>query len=165
VLKQPTIISGDFVLITFAFFSTTKQLKEVFAHIHSLDSTRPVTVINFNGRHGNEGGEYIDIIGFNYFSGWSVDVGKLDVVVNNVLKRGQHLRSEFNKPIMITEYGTDTLEGLHMVQNSLLLDSTFDRSNFSFRLLFGPKSTKPSLSVFISKLLISCAARVTSSER
>ncbi|KAJ3623897.1 hypothetical protein MTP99_017560 [Tenebrio molitor] len=95
--------------------TTDDHFREVFAHIHSLDSTRPVTVINFNGRHGNEGGEYIDIIGVNYFSGWSVDVGKLDVVVNNVLKGAQHLRSEFNKPIMITEYGTDTLEGLHML--------------------------------------------------
>jgi hypothetical protein len=130
-----------------------------------LDNTRPVTVINFNGLHDNQGGEYIDIIGLNYFTGWFVDHGELDVVVNNVLRRVRQLRSDFNKPVMITQYGADSLEGLHMVQNFPLLDSTSNRSNFSFRLLLGPKSTKVNLSVFISKLSISCAARITSSER
>jgi hypothetical protein len=130
-----------------------------------MDNTRPVTVINFNGRHDNQGGEYIDIIGLTYFSGWFQDNAELDVVVNNVLKRGQQLRSEYNKPLMINEYGSDALEGLHMVQKSLVLDSASDRPNFSFRLLLGPKSTKPSFSVFISKLSISCAVRVTSSEK
>ncbi|CAH1376182.1 unnamed protein product [Tenebrio molitor] len=95
--------------------TTDDHFREVFEHIHSLDNTRPVTVINFNGLHDNQGGEYIDIIGLNYFTGWFVDNGELDVVVNNVLKRVRQLRSDFNKPVMITQYGADSLEGLHML--------------------------------------------------
>ncbi|KAH0816181.1 hypothetical protein GEV33_006610 [Tenebrio molitor] len=95
--------------------ATDDHFREVFEHIHSLDNTRPVTVINFNGLHDNQGGEYIDIIGFNFYTGWYQDTGELDVVVNNLLAEGQRLRTQFNKPVMITEYGSDTQEGLHIL--------------------------------------------------
>jgi beta-glucuronidase len=70
---------------------------------------------NFNARHDNEGGEYIDIIGLSYFIGWFAYIAELDVVNNTVLTQGRQMRSKYNKPIMMTEYGADAQEGLHMV--------------------------------------------------
>ncbi|XP_063917791.1 beta-glucuronidase-like [Zophobas morio] len=95
--------------------ATDDHFREVFAHIHDLEPTRPVTVINFNGRHDNQGGEYIDVIGFNFYTGWYQDTGELDVVVTNLVAEGQRLRGIYNKPVMVTEYGSDTQEGLHIL--------------------------------------------------
>ena len=113
-LKQLTTILGT-QSMEFSHLLLIFMFREVFAHIHDLDPTRPVTVINFNGRHDNQGGEYIDVIGFNFYTGWYQDTGELDVVVTNLVAEGQRLRGIYNKPVMVTEYGSDTQEGLHIV--------------------------------------------------
>ncbi|KAJ8959149.1 hypothetical protein NQ318_022410 [Aromia moschata] len=89
--------------------------EEVIAHVKSLDTTRPVTVVNNVNSTEDHSGQFIDILSFNKYSGWYEDEGDLDVVVKKVVDYAEAWHTEHNKPVLITEYGADTLEGLHFV--------------------------------------------------
>lgn len=62
-------------------------------------------------------GEFLDIISFNKYEGWYIYPGQLDVIENLIIKRAEAWRKKYNKPVLMTEYGADTTEGLHLVRN------------------------------------------------
>lgn len=71
-------------------------------------------------------GEFLDIICFNKYDGWYVYTGQLDVIESEVIKAAEAWRKKHNKPVMITEYGADTAEGLHIVRTTTVNDSNFN---------------------------------------
>ncbi|MDQ1003478.1 beta-glucuronidase [Neobacillus niacini] len=80
---------------------------------------RPVTIVTEiqSSPEKDQVAELLDILTFNRYYGWYVDGGDLD-------SAKEKLRSEFNswlkrcpeKPFMMTEYGADTVAGLHDVE-------------------------------------------------
>lgn len=80
---------------------------------------RPVTIVTHLGSTPDKDkvAELLDVLTFNRYYGWYVDGGDL------VSAKGK-LRMEFNgwlercpdKPFMMTEYGADTVAGLHDVE-------------------------------------------------
>lgn len=73
--------------------------------------------------------EYVDIVSFNRYNGWYTNGGNLDVIPSNVISEATAWHEKFNKPVIMQEYGGDTLEGLHTVRHS-------SNINHLFRLLF-----------------------------
>src|SRR5690606_17468699 len=80
-----------------------------------LDPTRPLTYANMT--LANAGNDRIvdlfDVISLNRYYGWYVATGDLataEVMLRNDL---QSWVDAFDKPIMMTEYGADTVAGLH----------------------------------------------------
>jgi len=57
----------------------------------------------------------LDIISFNRYNAWYSNTGRLDMVTQNVIDEATAWNKHYNKPIIMSEYGADTLEGLHMV--------------------------------------------------
>ncbi|KAI8035893.1 hypothetical protein M5D96_011324 [Drosophila gunungcola] len=60
-------------------------------------------------------GRSLDIISFNRYNAWYSNTGRLDMVTQNVIEEATAWNKHYNKPIIMSEYGADTLEGLHML--------------------------------------------------
>lgn len=86
----------------------------LFALARELDTTRPVGFVNVMlAPHGRcKVSDLADLVMLNRYYGWYVDTGDL-------VAAEQHWRDELTawagdgKPIVITEYGADTVAGLH----------------------------------------------------
>lgn len=61
----------------------------------------------------------MDIISFNRYEAWYENTGDLDGITERIVLEAQDWHNKYNKPVMITEYGADTLEGLHFVSKSV----------------------------------------------
>jgi beta-glucuronidase len=54
-----------------------------------------------------------DVVGINRYYGWYVLGGRLDQAAQALGQELDALHARFGKPIVITEFGADTLAGLH----------------------------------------------------
>lgn len=84
--------------------------------------------------------EFIDIICLNRYNGWYSYPGRLDLIKDSIIAEISKWFHNFNKPVIITEYGADSYFGQHSVciQFYILLvsvllklkDSLFKNSGF-----------------------------------
>ncbi|KAJ3645522.1 hypothetical protein Zmor_023171 [Zophobas morio] len=89
--------------------------KQVVAHIKSLDTSRPVTVVNNQGADNEHSGQFIDVASCNVYHGWYDATGDIDVIVSQVLSAAKRWNELHDIPVIMTEYGADTQEGLHIL--------------------------------------------------
>ena len=57
----------------------------------------------------------VDIISINRYYGWYSDTGRTETIQKMATKDIQRLAEYFGKPVMVAEYGADTIAGLHRV--------------------------------------------------
>ncbi|MCZ2816340.1 beta-glucuronidase [Modestobacter sp. VKM Ac-2984] len=80
-----------------------------------LDPTRPVTyaVVMFANPGNDRIADLFDVISLNRYYGWYVANGDL-VTAEDYLERDlRGWAAKYDKPILMTEYGADTMQGLH----------------------------------------------------
>lgn len=58
----------------------------------------------------------LDFICQNKYFGWYEDVGYLETVTPNFFGFFFEFHKKFKKPIILSEYGADTMPGLHQVK-------------------------------------------------
>jgi beta-glucuronidase len=82
-----------------------------------LDASRPLTYANeYRGTFDNDRlADLFDVICLNRYYGWYVDTADLDTAARKLETELRGWESEHGKPIIVTEYGADTLAGLHAV--------------------------------------------------
>lgn len=103
--------------------SSGKGAREYFeplvAVTRQLDPTRPVTFANvmFAKPSIDLIADMFDVIGINRYYGWYEDTGDLASAEVHLEKELEEWQSRFQKPLVIFEYGADTLSGLHSLQN------------------------------------------------
>ena len=83
-----------------------------------LDS-RPVTFANMmQATPGIDRiAELFDVICLNRYYGWYVDTGDLPSAEQHLEGELQQWQSKYKRPLIMTEYGADTVTGLHSLQN------------------------------------------------
>jgi beta-glucuronidase len=92
----------------------TKYFQPLFEYARARDGTRPVVLVSV----GSGPDEWVglgDIICTNLYYGWYYGgQGQLQTVAKSALE-GEiaRLRAKHNKPIMLTEFGADTIAGTH----------------------------------------------------
>lgn len=59
--------------------------------------------------------KHLDIISFNRYNGWYSNPGKLDMITSRVIDEAIAWNTKHDKPVLMSEYGADTVEGLHFV--------------------------------------------------
>ncbi|PSN44377.1 Beta-glucuronidase [Blattella germanica] len=89
--------------------------RAVADHVRQLDSTRPITMALAQSSSKDKTGQYLDMIGFNRYNSWYVQAGRTEIITNNVVAEATAWHQKYNKPIMMMEYGADTLPGLHLI--------------------------------------------------
>lgn len=56
----------------------------------------------------------MDIISFNRYNSWYQNTGRTDMIVERVIQEARSWHEKYQKPVLMSEYGADTLEGLHI---------------------------------------------------
>ena len=74
---------------------------------------RPVTVVEFYKADETFASKYVDVICINRYFGWYYDHGDLSVIHGQMIDELKKWYSIYNKPIIVTEFGADTVEGVH----------------------------------------------------
>jgi beta-glucuronidase len=78
----------------------------------SLDSTRPVTLVSYKGV--NEASfDFMDVVCLNRYYGWYSEAGRIEDGAAKFEKELDALYKKFGKPVLVTEFGVDTLPGQH----------------------------------------------------
>jgi len=97
-----------------------KYWKEIFDHTKSLDTHRPVTVPNCQ-RAGIDDPvfEFSDVLTINRYYGWYEHPGKIDKALKYLEREMDQIYNKYNKPMMITEFGADTVTGLHSISDQM----------------------------------------------
>ncbi|XP_055625707.1 beta-glucuronidase isoform X2 [Toxorhynchites rutilus septentrionalis] len=85
----------------------------VAEYTRQLDPARPVTAAIAVGVNEDKAAKHLDIISFNRYNGWYQNAGKLNMITNRVVEEAQAWNAKHNKPVLMSEYGADTMEGLH----------------------------------------------------
>lgn len=81
-----------------------------------LDCTRPITMVNYAFPYGEKTCKVaglFDIICLNKYYSWYEDCGQLDLIEYQLQNELTAWHEKYNLPIIITEYGADTIEGFH----------------------------------------------------
>jgi beta-glucuronidase len=90
----------------------TTAFRELYDEAYRLDGTRPVTYAGFQGGAKDWHGVF-DVVCINRYYGWYTNPGQPDVGFDLLAQELDALHEEFAKPIIITEFGADTLAGVH----------------------------------------------------
>lgn len=87
--------------------------KKVIDTMRSLDDTRPVTMVHTMWPSVDLVSQWLDVICLNRYMGWYSDHGHLEVIGLQVKNELNEWYEKYGKPIIMTEYGADTIAGLH----------------------------------------------------
>ncbi|XP_030386989.1 beta-glucuronidase-like isoform X1 [Scaptodrosophila lebanonensis] len=96
----------------------------------SLDSTRPITAAIAVPSSEDKAARYLDIVSFNRYNAWYSNPGRLDMITKRVIDEATAWHKKCNKPVIMSEYGADTLEGLHL-QPSYVWSEEYQTDLFS----------------------------------
>lgn len=89
----------------------------LFKLAKELDPTRPVTYVNVMLAPFDKCklGQFADFICLNRYYGWYLNHNDLDSAILNYREEMAGWVEKFQKPLVITEYGADTLPGAHSI--------------------------------------------------
>jgi len=86
--------------------------KELSELVRKMDSTRPVTMITCKG-DTDLVMDFFDVMGVNAYPGWYYLPGQVDAAKDQLRNSLTKMHAKFGKPILITEFGADTIAGMH----------------------------------------------------
>ena len=89
--------------------------KDLYDQVKAQDNTRPVTVVNVMMVPGPEEPtfEFVDVLCMNRYYGWYAHAGKITDGIKGLEQELDATHAKFNKPIILAEFGADTLPGWH----------------------------------------------------
>jgi beta-glucuronidase len=92
----------------------TSYFQQVISHVRALDSTRPVTFVSCQDYNTDVAVQFNDVIFINKYFGWYVQTGELDTIKHDLSADITGWLNAFpGKPVGMSEYGADTVPGLH----------------------------------------------------
>ncbi|KAF4520950.1 hypothetical protein B566_EDAN008761 [Ephemera danica] len=93
--------------------------EKIASYVKHLDPSRPITTATSLPHDEDYSAAFMDVIAINYYSAWYKDAGRLELVTRQMENRIRQWKKSQNKPIFVTEYGADSLAGLHSNPPSL----------------------------------------------
>eukprot|EP01113_Clastostelium_recurvatum_P027601 TRINITY_DN3332_c0_g1_i2.p1 TRINITY_DN3332_c0_g1~~TRINITY_DN3332_c0_g1_i2.p1 ORF type:complete len:623 (+),score=122.86 TRINITY_DN3332_c0_g1_i2:29-1897(+) len=91
----------------------TNYFASVVNFTRYLDPTRPVTLVASEGVTTDACGQLLDVVSVNRYFGWYSDSGVLSLVSYQLNYDMNQWYQKYGKPILMSEYGADTVPGLH----------------------------------------------------
>ncbi|MDR2674696.1 MAG: beta-glucuronidase [Opitutaceae bacterium] len=96
-----------------------EQFKNVAGLARELDPTRPLTIVEYNFPWFTKVAGLVDVISFNRYFGWYMDTASLEVIELKLKNEIEAWRRGWAKPLLITEYGADTIAGYHALPSRM----------------------------------------------
>ncbi|EFN67454.1 Beta-glucuronidase [Camponotus floridanus] len=90
-----------------------EYFKQIAQHTKAIDPTRPVTIALARAVQEDKAGQFLDVISFNRYNAWYSNPGRIDMINDRVYEEAEAWHKKYNKPVLISEYGADTMPGLH----------------------------------------------------
>lgn len=73
----------------------------------------PLMIVEYIGAENNQVAHLFDVIGLNRYMAWYSDFGDLSVVQKQLTHALKAYIDRFDKPLVLTEFGADTIAGFH----------------------------------------------------
>jgi len=103
--------------------SGEKYWKEIYNYTKSLDDTRPITIPNCQRGGVNDPVlKYSDVISLNRYYGWYENPGNLETAIKRMETEMDYIAEKYNKPIIVSEFGADTVSGQHSVSDQMFTE-------------------------------------------
>lgn len=87
--------------------------KKITETMRGLDSTRPITIVHTTGPDGDKVSQWVDVICVNRYYAWYNDHSHLELIGLQLKNEMNRWHEKYNKPVIMSEYGADTIAGLH----------------------------------------------------
>ncbi len=87
--------------------------QDVIRTMRELDDTRPVTMVHTTGADDDKISQWLDVICVNRYYAWYNDHGHREVIGLQLKNEMEKWHRKYNKPIILSEYGADTIAGFH----------------------------------------------------
>ncbi len=87
--------------------------EEMAATARALDSTRPITYVAHMEPEDNLAYPAYDVVCINKYYGWYIAPGQLEDSIPDFADCLQRFYDAFGKPIIVSEFGADCIEGIH----------------------------------------------------
>jgi beta-glucuronidase len=88
--------------------------KPVFEHARSMTKL-PLMIVEWVGAAENKVAQLADVIGLNRYIAWYTDLANLSVVEAKLTQDFKAYHDKFQKPMILTEFGADTISGFHQL--------------------------------------------------
>ena len=86
----------------------------LFNFTRPIAARRPVTFVTYGTADTDQCVQFADVICINRYFGWYINPGRLDQITDALSQDITNYRKTYpTKPIIVSEYGTETLPGLH----------------------------------------------------
>lgn len=79
----------------------------------------PLINVEWVGAKENKVADLFDVIGVNRYFGWYTDIADLEIAATKLADTFESYWSRFHKPIILTEFGADTIEGAHRLPETI----------------------------------------------
>ncbi|RAV04096.1 beta-glucuronidase [Paenibacillus sp. YN15] len=87
--------------------------KEVSDLARKLDASRPITIVEWALPDKCQVAQMFDVICVNRYYSWYNDPGALDLIEHQIEWELTGWHRNFNKPVIMSEYGADAIAGFH----------------------------------------------------
>ncbi|XP_022340501.2 beta-glucuronidase-like [Crassostrea virginica] len=87
--------------------------KTIAQHVKAKDPTRLVTFVANADYKEEQAAQYNDILCINRYYAWYSDCSHTELINLQLTNDLTAFHSKYNKPIIVTEYGADTIPGFH----------------------------------------------------
>ena len=81
--------------------------------VRALDPTRPSAIVEYTLPDESYVGDLFDVVCVNRYLGWNTDPGELELIEDQLERDLLRWYERFGKPVLVTEYGADTVAGFH----------------------------------------------------
>lgn len=86
--------------------------EDLFKHARTLTDL-PLMIVEYVSAEVNKVAHLADVIGLNRYHAWYTDFSDLSVIESQLTHSIQSYIDQYNKPVVLTEFGADTIAGLH----------------------------------------------------
>ncbi|XP_073257738.1 beta-glucuronidase-like [Porites lutea] len=91
----------------------TSYFQSVIEFTRILDATRPVTFVTSASAATDKAVQFVDVILCNRYYAWYQDCGQTQLISLQLEGELRNWFDKFHKPVIQSEYGADTVAGLH----------------------------------------------------
>ncbi len=98
---------------------------DIIDAVRTADPHRPVTMVSYAFPYGpkkDKVADLLDVVCINKYYSWYEDSGMLDVIEYQAEKELTLWYENYHKPIIITEYGADSISGFHSVPSVMFTE-------------------------------------------
>ena len=100
-------------------YNALAYFTEVVKHIRSLDNARPICNVTERTADVDTVAHLFDVIGINRYFGWYSNLENLSAIYPKLTADFQAWHEKFGKPILLSEFGSDTIAGNHKLPETI----------------------------------------------